>query len=85
MLSYRKKPIPDPGSRGEKGTESRIWIRYTVIAFRCPLPVLNDFGVEYQSLKFIQRKYCTYLSGGVGGYAIWMGNIWYSTYPVVGT
>jgi hypothetical protein len=22
-----KKPIPDPGSRGQKGTGSRIWIR----------------------------------------------------------
>ncbi len=22
--------IPDPGSRGQKGTESRIWIRNTV-------------------------------------------------------
>jgi hypothetical protein len=26
----RKKPIPDPGSRGQKGTGSRIWIRNTV-------------------------------------------------------
>ncbi len=26
----RKKPIPDPGSRGQKGTESRIRIRNTV-------------------------------------------------------
>ncbi len=27
----RKKPIPDPGSRGQKGTGSRIWIRNTAI------------------------------------------------------
>jgi hypothetical protein len=27
----RKKPIPDPGSRGQKGTGSRIRIRNTVI------------------------------------------------------
>ncbi len=26
----RKKPIPDPGSRGQKGTGSRIRIRNTV-------------------------------------------------------
>jgi hypothetical protein len=26
----RKKPIPDPGSRGQKGTRSRIRIRNTV-------------------------------------------------------
>jgi hypothetical protein len=25
----RKKPIPDPRSRGQKGTGSRIWIRNT--------------------------------------------------------
>jgi hypothetical protein len=25
----REKPIPDPGSRGQKGTGSRIWIRNT--------------------------------------------------------
>jgi hypothetical protein len=44
----RKKPIPDPGSRGQKGTGSRIRIRNTVIcpdcfSYRfCPLcPVLG--------------------------------------------
>jgi hypothetical protein len=26
----RKKPIPDPGSRGQKGTESQVRIRNTV-------------------------------------------------------
>ncbi len=30
----RKKPIPDPGSRGQKGTGSRIRIRNTVIEYR---------------------------------------------------
>jgi hypothetical protein len=29
----RKKPIPDPGSRGQKGTGSRIRIRNTVKNF----------------------------------------------------
>jgi hypothetical protein len=52
LLSYRKKPIPDLVSRsfvsrGEKDTEYRIWNRKIVITFRCPLPVLNDFGAEY--------------------------------------
>jgi hypothetical protein len=28
-FGIRKKPIPDPGSRGQKGTESRIRIRNT--------------------------------------------------------
>jgi hypothetical protein len=28
----RKKPIPDPGARGQKGTRSRIWIRNTGFA-----------------------------------------------------
>jgi hypothetical protein len=28
----RKKPIPDPGSRGQKGTGSRIRIRNTVLS-----------------------------------------------------
>jgi hypothetical protein len=26
---FGKKPIPDPGSRGQKGTGYRIWIRNT--------------------------------------------------------
>ncbi len=30
----RKKPIPDPGSRGQKGTGSRIRIRNTDINIR---------------------------------------------------
>jgi hypothetical protein len=29
----RKKPIPDPGSRGQKGTGSRIRIRNTEILY----------------------------------------------------
>jgi hypothetical protein len=28
----RKKPIPDPGSKGLKGTGSRIWIRNTALS-----------------------------------------------------
>ncbi len=30
----RKKPIPDPGSRGKKGTGSRIWIRNTAAHYK---------------------------------------------------
>jgi hypothetical protein len=30
----RKKPIPEPGSRGQKGTRSRIRIRNTAVAAR---------------------------------------------------
>jgi hypothetical protein len=33
----RKKPIPDPGSRGQKGTRSRIRIRNTAFAKRYKL------------------------------------------------
>ena len=32
-----KKPIPDPGSRGQKGTGSRIRIRNTVISLQFDL------------------------------------------------
>jgi hypothetical protein len=38
----RKKPIPDPGSRGQKGTGSRIQIRNTAkiyFFFQSPSPV----------------------------------------------
>jgi hypothetical protein len=51
----RKKPVPDPGSRGQKGTGSRIRIRntdnyrkYCVVycSPRCRLGSLNYFKVE---------------------------------------
>jgi len=45
----RKKPIPDPGSRGPKGTGSRIRIRNTVFEqtlFLLPTPPLHIY-LEY--------------------------------------
>jgi hypothetical protein len=43
----RKKPIPDPGSRGQKGTESRIGIRNTGIYMRSTRSdLLNNVGMR---------------------------------------
>ncbi len=36
----RKKPIPDPGSRGQEGTGSRIRIRNTAFLFHCGIGFL---------------------------------------------
>jgi hypothetical protein len=41
----RKKPIPDPGSRGQKGTGSRIRIRNTGDSY------LNFFFLKYYKHK----------------------------------
>jgi hypothetical protein len=43
----RKKPIPDPGSRGQKGTGSRIRIRNTV----CNLDGLGLSTVSLQTVS----------------------------------
>jgi len=45
----RKKTIPDPGSRGQKGTGSRIRIRITV---RIPNPYFWEFNDNYLGNKF---------------------------------
>ena len=45
----RKKTIPDPGSRGQKGTGSRIRIRNTV---RIPNPYFWEFNDNYLGNKF---------------------------------
>jgi hypothetical protein len=52
----RKKPIPDPGSRGQNGTGSRIWIRNT--AFKDACTIVNrrlQFQTTYRNLKDIGR------------------------------
>ncbi len=47
----RKKPIQDPGSRGQKGTGSRIRIRNTG-----PLIVLILFSITFKII-FIKHYY----------------------------
>ncbi len=42
----QKKPIPDPGARGQKGTGSRIWIRNTTRSFIYLRPSNRLFPVK---------------------------------------
>jgi hypothetical protein len=39
----RKKPIPDPGCRGQKGTGSRIRIRNTGLLYPLLYSILNPY------------------------------------------
>jgi hypothetical protein len=51
----RKKPIPDPGSRGQKGTGSRIRIRNTGSRQQsCPPTTLNCISLRMRCLTFEQ-------------------------------
>ncbi len=45
----RKKPIPDPGSRGQKGTGS--WIRNTGIRSRIQFKILMRIRIQIRGLK----------------------------------
>jgi hypothetical protein len=54
----RKKPIPDPGSRGQKGTGSRIRIRNTGYWYCHSVAI----GLElYKFLKFTAKRTVWYL------------------------
>jgi hypothetical protein len=44
------KDFPDPGSRSQKGTGSRIWIRNTVQKYEKKLLVVAEYG-RMKSLK----------------------------------
>jgi hypothetical protein len=46
----RKKPIPDPGSRGQKGTGSRIRIRNTAKKYNLPT------GIKQNKFDFDRLK-----------------------------
>jgi hypothetical protein len=48
----RKKPIPDPGSRGQKGTGSRIRIRNTDYIYLVSSCGGNLSGSRYFSMEF---------------------------------
>jgi hypothetical protein len=49
----RKKPIPDPGSRGQKGTGSRIRIRNT----GCPFHFMNYFFFRCRHNIWVWYRY----------------------------
>jgi hypothetical protein len=59
----RKKPIPDPGSRGQKGTGSRIRIRNTDRN-----PVTSKLSPEgrYTTLQNIKAKFSGFFLHGPG-------------------
>jgi hypothetical protein len=46
----RKKPIPDPGYRGQKGAGSRIRIRITMMRIRMDLSLYCGSGIGYRLL-----------------------------------
>ncbi len=51
-----KKPIPDPGSRGQKGTGSRIRIRNTAYtAFTC---TLKAFLKHFSRPLHKEKRFC---------------------------
>ncbi len=53
----RKKPIPDPGSRGQKGTGSRIRIRNTGQGNTAFYGTLLSFGpITVQAVFLFQKE-----------------------------
>jgi hypothetical protein len=53
-----KKPIPDPGSRGKKGTGSRIRIRNTVyIKVKKRTQICNQIDADLQHWSALRESY----------------------------
>jgi hypothetical protein len=63
----RKKPIPDPGSRGQKGTVSRIrirntggkcesWKRIRMVRDERTGDWMNDEVIDYESERMTEKE-----------------------------
>jgi hypothetical protein len=83
----RKKPISDPGSRGQKGTGSRIRIRNTAEIYRfClflmdPDPVSQFITVPPDPEHCNVLRYCTVFPGSKKLLSVcWLVQMWTPKY-----
>jgi hypothetical protein len=62
----RKKPIPDPGSRGQKGTGSRTRIRNTAVTLETLFATLDFFLCKIKEIFVILLAFCKPTCSGTG-------------------